>query len=482
MRAVINLEAVFAVLVILGACARALRSTSTAQTDSTGRRYWLLLLLVIPAALLWTLTFPLVSDDYIHIGFALHFTPDKIGGLFTIPAGDHFFRPLGYLSYALDALWAGHSAALWHLATLLIHFANCVLVYLIASQARLARIFAATAAVLFGIHGSRPEAVTWIACRFDLLATLFVLLTLWLFVTSTRQGSNRPLIYAAALVTAFLGLISKEAAYVLPVLLLIITERPLWRRVAPFAALTGAVFIYRWHLLSGIGGYQTSAHTPAIFNFSLVRTANALFLRLWATLFFPLNWTESKQWWLLIAIGAGLVVYVILGLYGRRDRRTLTFLTFAFIAALPVQQLLLIGPDLEKSRILYLPSVGFALFLAAVLQTLQRPDWRIPAALAMICFQAACLQHNLITWRGIALIAQRACDTVAAAMEGNRLTVTVDDLPNVVRGVYFLHEDMGDCLTVWHGVDAKRLRENDTDVVFHWDPQSETVKSTPGTR
>src|SRR4051812_4467251 len=107
MRAVINLEAVFAVLVILGACARALRSTSTAQTDSTGRRYWLLLLLVIPAALLWTLTFPLVSDDYIHIGFALHFTPDKIGGLFTIPAGDHFFRPLGYLSYALDALWAG---------------------------------------------------------------------------------------------------------------------------------------------------------------------------------------------------------------------------------------------------------------------------------------------------------------------------------------------------------------------------------------
>ncbi len=76
------------------------------------------------------------------------------------PPGDHFFRPLGYISYAIDALWAGHSPALWHLATLLIHFANCVLVYLVARQTGLARFFAATAAVIFGVHGSRPEVVT----------------------------------------------------------------------------------------------------------------------------------------------------------------------------------------------------------------------------------------------------------------------------------------------------------------------------------
>jgi hypothetical protein len=463
MRAAINLEAVFALLVLAAASRRVDHRLSWSAQLRSG----LLLLLIIPAALLWTLTIPLVSDDFVHIGFALHFTPDKIVELFTLPAGDHFFRPLGYMSYALDALWAGHNPALWHLATLLIHFANCLLVYLVARQTGLARFFAAAAAVIFGIHGSRPEAVTWIACRFDLVATLFVLATLSLYLRGR---------YTLALITAFLALISKESAYVLPVLLLLITDRPNWRRAAPFAALTGAVFLYRWHLLSGIGGYQTAAHTPAILNFSFLRTANALLLRLWATLFFPINWIAAPQWWLWIALAIGVAGYAALGLAGGRQRRTLLFLLFTFMAALPVQQLLLIGPDLEKSRVLYLPSVGFALFLAATLESLRRPAWRVPAAIAIMVFQLACLEHNLLNWRGVALVARQACDSVAASLEGNRKTVTVLDLPNVLRGVYFFHKGMPDCLEVGHGIDIRRVRENGADLTFRWDPQTETLK------
>ena len=487
MRAAINLEAAFALLVLL--CSTGFSLSITQRSEAGDRKRWLLLLLMIPAALLWTLTIPLVSDDFVHIGFALHFTPDKIVELFTIPAGDRFFRPLGYISYAIDALWAGHSPALWHLAALLIHFANCLLVYLLARQTGLARFFAATAAVIFGIHGSRPEAVTWIACRFDLIATLFVLATLSLFLRGR---------YWLALATAFLALISKESAYVLPVLLVLVGRTPssgappgpdppvatpvaspvarLWRRVAPFAALTAAVFLYRWHLLSGIGGYQTASHTPAILNFSILRTANALLLRLWATLFFPINWTEAPQWWLWIALGPGLAGYAAIALRGGRQRRTLAFLLFAFIAALPVQQLLLIGPDLEKSRVLYLPSVGFALFLAAALETLRHLKWRVPAAIAIMVFQTACLEHNLLTWRGVALVARQACDSVAASLAGNGKTVTVLDLPNVLRGVYFFHKGMPDCLEVGHGIDIRRVTEDHADLVFHWDPQSETVK------
>ena len=469
MRAAINLEAAFALLVL---CVTGLSLSSAERSEASDRPKWLLLLLIIPAALLWTVTIPLVSDDFVHIGFALHFTPDKIVELFTIPAGDHFFRPLGYISYALDALWAGHNPALWHLATLLIHFVNCLLVYLVARQSGLARFFAAAAAVIFGIHGSRPEAVIWIACRFDLIATLFVLATLSLFLRNK---------YGFALAAAFLALISKESAYVLPVLLLLITDRPHWRRVAPFAALTAAVFLYRWHLLSGIGGYQTAAHTPAILNFSLLRTANALLLRLWATLFFPINWTDAPQWWLWIALGMGLAGYTAIALRGGRQRRTLAFLLFAFIAAFPVQQLLLIGPDLEKSRVLYLPSAGFALFLAAAAETLRKIEWRIPAAIAIMVFQTACLEHNLLTWRGVAWAARNACDAVAASLAGNRQTVTVLDLPNVLRGVYFFHKGMPDCLEVGHGIDIRRVREDHADLVFHWDPQSETVKETIAT-
>ena len=275
MRAAINLEAVFALLVMLGAMVR-VGIGPPSEADS--RRSWLLLL-VIPAVLLWTLSIPLVSDDFVHIGYALHFTSDKIAGLFTIPAGDHFFRPLGY-RLLRDGCALGRTQS------------RAVAPGDAAASFRQLRprlpgrpaggtgsgYRAAAASVLFGVHGSRPEAVTWIACRFDLIATFFVLLTLWLFSASTR----RPLLYAAALATAFLALISKEAAYVLPILLLLMGDRPNWRGATPFAALTGAVFAYRWHLLSGIGGYQTAANTPAILNFSVLRTVNALFLRLWA--------------------------------------------------------------------------------------------------------------------------------------------------------------------------------------------------------
>jgi hypothetical protein len=464
MRGIINLEAAFALLVVGGI---AFRVASAQRDERANDGKWLFLLVIIPAALLWTVTIPLVSDDFVHIGYALRFTPDKIKGLFTIPAGDHFFRPLGYLSYALDARWAGNNPGLWHLAALLIHFANCVLVYVIARQTGLARFFAAAAAVIFGIHGSRPEVVTWIACRFDLIATLFVLATLVLFL----RGA-----YWIALATAFLALISKEAAYVLPVLLLLVTNKPLWRRVIPFAVLTAAVFLYRWHLLSGIGGYQTVSNTPAILNFNIWRTVTALLLRLWATLFFPINWSESPQWWLWFALGVGMVGYALVGWSGGRERRTMAFLLFTLVAALPVQQLLLIGADLEKSRVLYLPSVGFALFLGAVCETLRKTNWRVPAAIAIMVFQTACLEHNLLVWRGVAEVARQACDSVAASLANNSKTVTVLDLPNVLRGVYFFHKGMPDCLEIGHGIDIRRVREDGADLVFRWDPASETVK------
>ena len=469
MRALLNVEALFAWLVLVGAFLLR-RGAGKAAEQSDGAR-WRLLLLAIPAALLWTVTFPLLSDDFVHISSALHFTASRIPGLFTIPASDRFFRPLGYLSYGVDALWTGRNPALWHLATLLFHFANCALVYRIGRQTGLTRAFAATAAAIFGIHGSRPEAVTWIACRFDLIATLFVLIAILLYLKP-----DRPALYVLALLAAFLGLLSKESAYVLPILLLIVGGVGRWRRTIPFAAMAAAVFLYRWRLLSGIGGYQTEAHTAAILNFNLFRTLNALLLRLWATLFFPINWTRNPQWWLSAALVLGAAGYLAIGLRGSRDRRALSFLLFALVAALPAQQLLLIAADLEKSRVLYLPSVGFALFLAFALQSLARPGWRLSAAMAIVVFQVACLEHNLIVWRGVAMAGEQACDSVAAALEGNRRSVTVQGLPNVLRGVYFFYTGMPECLEILHDVDPDRIRGRDGELVFQWDGKSDSMR------
>jgi hypothetical protein len=74
-------------------------------------------------------------------------------------------------------------------------------------------------------------------------------------------------------------------------------------------------------------------------------------------------------------------------------------------------------------------------------------------------------------------VAKNACDFVATSLDGNSDTVTVRDLPSVLRGVYFLRgEGMPYCLEITHGIDSRRVREDNGDVLFRWDGESETVK------
>ena len=57
--------------------------------------------------------------------------------------------------------------------------------------------------------------------------------------------------------------------------------------------------------------------------------------------------------------------------------------------------------------------------------------------------------------------------------------MTVLDLPNVLRGVYFFHKGMPDCLEIGHGINIHRVRDSQADITYRWDPRSETVKREP---
>jgi len=125
------------------------------------------------------------------------------------------------------------------------------------------------------------------------------------------------------------------------------------------------------------------------------------------------------------------------------------------IAALPVVHLLLIGPDLEKSRVLYLPSVGFAVFLGAAAR-LAPPRIAFAAVLAILAFQLAALRHNLATWDRVARIHQQACDTFSYGIARNTEAAAVG-MPNTMDGVYMLRTGLPECLEIRHGIPAKNL-------------------------
>ena len=240
---------------------------------------------------------------------------------------------------------------------LAIHLANSALVWLLARRLSMGRFPATVAALVFALHGTRPEVVSWAAARFDLLAAFFALAALLAI-------DRFPLM---AFFTV-LALLSKEAAYGLPFLvLLLIPMSPRGERVRILKAATGVaavcalVFVWRSWFLGGIGGYTTQTGAPSIFQFSAVRSAKALFYRQWAILLFPINWSRAPG--LLLQFATVAMVAVAAGFlrYSHGPRRLLaTSLGFVVLAALPAQHLLLIGTDLNGARVLYLPAVGLA--------------------------------------------------------------------------------------------------------------------------
>src|SRR5260370_26151902 len=209
------------------------------------------------AAFWRTLHFNFLSDDFILVKLAntFHFA---MRPLFTTAGGDGFFRPIGYVSLAVTSMWAGVNPMAWHATALAVHGADVVLVFMLATRLCSSRLAAFFAVALFATHGTRPEAATWIAGRFDLVATFFVLAGLLSFVRSHREAASIRYLYAlASLVCMVLAILSKESAYIFPLLLvlfLIARHEPLLRIgfLIPFFSTAPTLFVSRRWLVAGI--------------------------------------------------------------------------------------------------------------------------------------------------------------------------------------------------------------------------------------
>lgn len=116
-----------------------------------------------------------------------------------------YFRPLGFLSFALDwRIWHLNAFG-FHLTNILLHATTSLLVFVLLRRFADAR-NAALGALLFALHPASHEAVYWIAARFDLLATGFILLALLLLERTAVTWR------AAGLLSFGFALLAKESA------------------------------------------------------------------------------------------------------------------------------------------------------------------------------------------------------------------------------------------------------------------------------
>ncbi len=175
-----------------------------------------------------------------------------------------YWRPVVTLAYALEFQLFGLAPLGYHAVNLALHLACTLLVFGLlrrrvgAGAGERGDVAAGLGALVFAVHPSRPESVTWISGATDLWMTLFALLAERVFAS----GRDRRGVGAGLLVG--LGVLSKEAAVVVPALLTLETlaarddaRRPklagLWAVVAAVLALRFAMIPPR-RLADGITG------------------------------------------------------------------------------------------------------------------------------------------------------------------------------------------------------------------------------------
>jgi hypothetical protein len=295
-----------------------------------------------------------------------------------------------------------------------------------------------------------------------LLATLFVLLGLVFFIRGEDVDGWRAMLYrSASRLSMVLAFLSKESAYTFPVLLALLlawrgalkTKRSFFA-LLPFVAVAAAFLVWRWILFGGVGGYLNPAGQPEVLSLGILSSMKALCFRLWAVLFFPVNWSNEPG--LLLGIATILYLAALLWLWRAQvpRRALLVAIGFLLTLALPPLSQLLIGVDLQKSRVLYLPSVGFCLLLATLLER-RKAGWAV--AIAVLVFNLAALRHNLSAWEHASQKAQAACSVAARCGQSRDGRVVALGLPHSLQGVYFFANGFPECVELQSGLPAAKV-------------------------
>ena len=306
------------------------------------------------------------------------------------------YRPLTALSFHADYQTHADKPAGFHLTNVLFNAAVCALLFLVLVEMFAALDLALIAALFFAAFPMHVENVAWVSGRTDLLATMFMLASLWW--TGARKGA---LIGAAFFFIA--ALLSKETAIVLPAVVLVSTllsahREPSARRRG--IILTTVLFVIallylvlRKQVLGASVGYFhrfTHGFEQAVaLPFSILAhyTYKLVFpFRPNAESDFP---PPAHFWNVHVLVGVAIFAGICYALWRWRRKRVFVFGTAVIaIGLLPVLNILPLNQILAE-RFLYFPSTGFALLVALLVITLRR-RWRLPATIVFVLLLAAC--------------------------------------------------------------------------------------------
>jgi protein O-mannosyl-transferase len=286
------------------------------------------------------------------------------------------YRPMAALSLSLDHWVWGLNPWGYHLANIVLHTANVLLVYWLVLSLASMPLAALLAAAIFAIHPVQCETVSWIASRSNLLCTLFLLLAFLAYLRNTRKD------YCWSLLFFILGLLAKETAIIFILLLALYDyyfvlkvdkskAANMWWSYLPVVVISGLYLLLRTLVLGQVhqrGWWGGSlGHTILTMGKSFYYYIKVLAMPRSLTVDYVLDIATSIQDPLVLG-GLGLILAIIvLALKISPKEKLVSFGLFWFlIALLPVSNIIPLEALLAE-RFLYIPLIGVSIAIAVPL-------------------------------------------------------------------------------------------------------------------
>jgi len=314
-----------------------------------------------------------LSDDFVILYEIENNTLSDIGSVGI------FFRPLTWISFAIDRLVFGYSGAGFHIVNLILHFVAALGVAFCAQYLLRKKAAGLFAGLIFALHPAHPEAVSWIAGRFDVLCGALFVWSFYCYLKMLDEGSARKRLLGIFSMLLFaLACLAKEMAFAFPLLILLYEFLPIGapgraastpvakaRRVVPFFIIAAGLFILRWVVIGGIGGAGIYAPEDSVSLLS-PEVLHQTFIQPFAVLFLPINRLvlEPAGVFSVTLFKVILLAPLLLLLRGIQWRVAAFCLAAMVISVLPTGYAGMSELELFGSRFLYIPSIFFSILIA----------------------------------------------------------------------------------------------------------------------
>jgi len=303
------------------------------------------------------------------------------------------YRPIRILTIALDySIWKLNPMG-YHLTNLIFHLCNVVLIYLfigyLVGPAETREVAldnrAFISALLFAVHPIHTESVTYIKNRSDLLTSIFVIISLVLFIrfASKPERRSRFLPYLCSFIFFILALVTKEMAYSLPLLLvayiLCFLPRKEWRKrliaTLPFFLALLGVVASKLAALGTVLEVEESSKVTFSVHMSIIIKTIGYYLKLLVLPFslnaerlfvVPLSFTEPAVFMSGAVVAVSVAIMCIS--FARYSKHLAFGIAWIFLTIAPVSNIFFLSARPIAEQRLYIPSVGFCFIVAMIVK------------------------------------------------------------------------------------------------------------------